>query len=132
MEDHVVEFIDNPLLVNSRGAGAACQHAGAATRRQRRLWIDFSNQAAHPKQIIGETVLVETRPIVPDCAVRVRQWPRVFDWRGYHLAEALVSGRPLVVGSFHPAVFLSQPIVEHPLASFAVADVHQLVRFDVV
>src|SRR5438552_4362327 len=132
MQDHIVNLINDPLLVNTSNARTPGQHAGTAACRQRCLGIYLANQAAHPEEIIREPVLIETRPVVPKRPICARQRPRVPDGRSHHFAEALIGGSPFVVGVDHRAVLLFEPFVKHPLAPLAVANVHQFVRLDVI
>src|SRR5256884_2796788 len=132
MQDHIVNLVNDSLLVNTCSAGTPSQHAGTAACRQRCLGIYLVNQAAHPEEMLREPVLIEARPVVPKRPVRVGQRPRVLDGRRRHFAEALISGSPFFVGVDHCAVLLFEPFVKHPLAPLAVANVHQFVRLDVI
>src|SRR6185295_11560082 len=79
MQDHVVDLVDNPFLVDSRGAGTPGEHARAAARGQRCFRIYFVDQASYPEQIISEAVLIETRPVVPERPIGAGQRLRIFD-----------------------------------------------------
>ena len=110
VDDDVIHFVHDPLLVDTGNAGAARQHTRTAAGGQRRVGIHFADCVANPEQVFGEPVLVEARPVVPKRAIRARQRAAVLRGRWNYFVEAVVVRAKDCIGLFDCLVLLLQPL----------------------
>src|SRR3954470_22960791 len=82
--------------------------------------------------MIRKPVLIETRPVVPESPVRSRKRLLILYCGSRYVFEASISGLPVPVRTVDGAVRCFQPLAKSSLASFAIANVSQLVGHDVV
>ena len=132
VQHQVVEALRHQLLVDARGGVAAGQHAVAAARGDRRGAVEPADHLLDPAEVIGEALLIEGGPVEPLRAVRARQRSRVAGRGRRDLVERGVARPPRRVQPADARMPLRQPVVEHPLAAVAVANVLELVAHHVV